>query len=113
TYLSAERPIIQQNNSSVEAIHYNNRSIAPLQIPTAKIPVFYRAYRAFALVLREAGQILTTSLCVGEAVVFSNRRVLHGRTAFPSTQPRLLQGCYLDHDGLLSQIAVLQRNGLY
>jgi len=113
TYLSAERPIIQQNNRSVEAIHYNNRSIAPLQLSSATIPKFYRAYRAFALLLRETGQILTTSLCGGEALVFNNRRVLHGRTAFPSNHPRLLQGCYLEHDGLLSQIAVLQRNGLY
>ena len=113
TYLSAERPIIQRSSRSVEAIHYNNRSIAPLQIPAAKIREFYRAYRAFAMILRDRAQILTTSLSAGETVVFNNRRVLHGRTAFPSNQPRLLQGCYLDHDGLLSQIAILQRNALY
>lgn len=110
TYLSAERPIIQQNNREIEAIHYNSRAMAPLQIPATNIPEFYDAYRAFATVLREHAQVLVTSLNVGDVVVFDNRRILHGRTAFSSDDPRHLQGCYLDQDGLHSQIAVLERS---
>jgi len=113
THLSAERPIIQQINGRIEAIHYNNRAIAPLRLPAATMIGFYSAYRAFALILRDSAQILTTSLRVGEVVAFDNRRILHGRTAFTSNEPRHLQGCYLEHDGLRSQIAVLQRNGLH
>src|SRR5262249_52364956 len=110
TYLSAERPLIQCSESSVEAIHYNNRAMAPLQIPAGLIPRFYRAYRTFAMILREPAQTLTTTLSEGDAVVFNNRRILHGRTAFPSNDRRLLQGCYLEQDGLFSQIAVLGRH---
>jgi gamma-butyrobetaine dioxygenase len=110
TYLSSERPLIQCSGRTVEAIHYNNRSMAPLQIPAEQIPPFYRAYRSFAAILHEPAQILTTSLAPSDTVVFDNRRILHGRTAFPSGERRLLQGCYLDRDGLFSRIAVLRRN---
>jgi len=113
TYLSAERPLIQCRGGTIEAIHYNNRSMAPLQISERNIPQFYRAYRTFAMILRETAQILTTSLTAGDVVVFNNRRILHGRTAFPPGDRRLLQGCYLEKDGLLSRIAVLKRNGLH
>jgi gamma-butyrobetaine dioxygenase len=109
TYLSAARPLIQCSGSTVEAIHYNNRSMAPLQIPAGNIPRFYREYRTFAMILRETTQTLTTSLSEEDAVVFNNRRILHGRTAFPPNERRLLQGCYLEHDGLLSRIAVCRR----
>jgi gamma-butyrobetaine dioxygenase len=109
TYLTARQPLIKCSGGAVEAIHYNNRSMAPLEIADGNIPQFYRAYRAFAKILRETLQTLTTSLSAGEAVVFNNRRILHGRTAFPPNDQRLLQGCYLEHDGLLSRIAVLRR----
>ena len=113
TYLSARRPLIQCSGGIVHAIHYNSRSMAPLQIPDGNVLRFYRAYRTFAMILRETAQTLTTSLSAGDAVVFNNRRILHGRTAFPPNERRLLQGCYLEHDGLSSRIAVLRRNELH
>jgi gamma-butyrobetaine hydroxylase len=114
THLWAERPIIQQSDrGSVKAIHYNSRSIAPLRLPLQDVPEFYRAYRAFARLLRDERNVISTPLTEGELVVFDNRRVLHGRTAFSSSDDRWLQGCYLDQDGLRSQIAVLKRHGLH
>jgi len=114
SYLWAERPIILQSESGhVEAVHYNSRSIAPLRLPLGKIPEFYRAYRVFAQLLRDGRHVASTPLAEGELVVFDNRRVLHGRTAFSSADARWLQGCYLDQDGLRSQIAVLKRHGLH
>ncbi len=38
----------------------------------------------------------------GELVAFDNRRVLHGRRAFKSTERRHLQGCYIDIDAIHS-----------
>jgi len=41
---------------------------------------------------------------------FNNRRVLHGRTSIPpGAGKRCLQGCYVDWDGMLSNLAVLGR----
>jgi gamma-butyrobetaine hydroxylase len=112
SHLWAERPIIQLSDCGrVEAVHYNSRSIAPLRLPLKDIPEFYRAYRAFARLLRDESLVVSTALTEGELVAFDNRRVLHGRTAFYSADARWLQGCYLDHDGLRSRIAVLKRHG--
>jgi gamma-butyrobetaine hydroxylase len=109
SHLWAERPIIQQSEDGLlEAVHYNSRSIAPLRLSPEAIPEFYRAYRAFARLLRDERHVVNTLLTEGELVAFDNRRVLHGRTAFASADGRWLQGCYLDQDGLRSHIAVLR-----
>jgi gamma-butyrobetaine dioxygenase len=78
-------------------------------MPAGEVGAYYRAYRAFGQTLRDPRYILSTFLAPGELVVFDNWRVLHGRTGFASGSPRHLQGCYLDHDGLRSNIAVLEK----
>jgi gamma-butyrobetaine dioxygenase len=108
TRLAAERPIVElDGHGTTAAIHYNSRSIAPLRVPAEQIGSFYCAYRSFALLLRDPAFVVRTALRDGEAVVFDNRRVLHGRTAFASEVPRHLQGCYLERDGLFSNLALL------
>jgi len=52
---------------------------------------------------------VSTKMEAGELVAVDNRRVLHGRTGF-SSAVRHLQGCYVDRDGLMSNIAVLERS---
>jgi len=94
----------------VSAVHYNSRSIAPLDIPAGTAPRFYAAYRRFALMLRDERFQLRTRLGDGTLVVFDNQRTLHGRTAFSSArQPRHLRGCYLSRDSVLSETALLRR----
>jgi len=109
--LYAERPLIQLSASgAVSAIHYNSRSIAPLDIPPADAPRFYDAYRRFALLMRDARFQLRTRLGDGTLVVFDNQRTLHGRTAFSSARyPRHLRGCYLSRDSVCSAAALLRR----
>ncbi len=109
-HLEAERTIIETTRDGrIAAIHYNNRSIAPLRLAADRIAEFYGAYRAFASLLWGARFPLTTRLAEGELVASNNRRVLHGRTAFFASGPRHLQGCYVDADGLQSNISVLER----
>ena len=109
--LYAERPLIQLAcDGEVTAVHYNNRSIAPLALAAREVPAFYAAYRRFATLLREPRFQLRLRLADGELVVFDNQRVLHGRTAFTSARhPRHLQGCYLTRDSVLSEVGVLRR----
>jgi gamma-butyrobetaine dioxygenase len=109
--LYAERPLIElAAGGTVIAINYNNRSIEPLQLPPAKMAAFYAAYRAFALELREPRHAMRTNLAEGALVVFDNRRVLHGRTAYASARhARHLQGCYLTRDSVVSALGVLGR----
>lgn len=109
--LYAERPLIQLSvTGNVTAVHYNNRSIAPLALTERQTRRFYSAYRHFATLMREPRFQLRTRLNAGDLVVFDNQRVLHGRTAFSSARlPRHLQGCYLSRDSVYSETALLRR----
>jgi Taurine catabolism dioxygenase TauD, TfdA family/Gamma-butyrobetaine hydroxylase-like, N-terminal len=109
--LYAERPLIQPSaRGAVTAVHYNARSIAPLNLPAREALLFYDAYRQFALLLREPRFQLRTRLGSGMLAVFDNQRILHGRTAFSSAKyPRHLRGCYLSRDSVYSETALLRR----
>jgi gamma-butyrobetaine dioxygenase len=109
--LYAERPLIQLTCSGeVSAVHYNSRSIAPLQFAAHQAAPFYSAYRQFAALLRDPRYHLQLRLGDGDLVAFDNQRTLHGRTAFSSARhPRHLRGCYLTRDSVYSEASVLRR----
>lgn len=109
--LYAERPLIQLSvRGEIAAVHYNSRSIAPLNLGARDAVEFYGAYRRFAQLLRADQYQLKMRLGAETVVVFDNQRILHGRTAFSSSrQPRHLRGCYLSRDSVLSEAAVLRR----
>jgi gamma-butyrobetaine dioxygenase len=109
--LYAERPLIQLScRGEVNAVHYNNRSIAPLRLEPRSAAGFYRAYRRFAELLREPSHQLKVALRDGDLVLFDNQRILHGRSAFSSAKhPRHLRGCYLTRDSVYSETALLRR----
>ena len=109
--LYAERPLIQLScRGEVNAVHYNNRSIAPLRIEPRAAAGFYRAYRVFAELLREPSHQLKFAMGDGDLVLFDNQRILHGRSAFSSAKhARHLRGCYLTRDSVYSEAALLRR----
>jgi gamma-butyrobetaine dioxygenase len=109
--LYAERPLIQLSCcGEVSAVHYNNRSIAPLRLAAREAREFYGAYQRFAALLRDSRFHLSCRLRDADLVVFDNQRILHGRTAFTSGQhPRHLRGCYLTRDSVYSEAALLRR----
>ncbi len=111
TDLRAATPIISTDfEGRVMAVHFNNRSMAPLDLPEDQILPWYRAYRRFASILREPAGELRLRLAPGDLVIMENNRALHGRTAFdPNRGRRHLQGCYVDKDGVESRRRVLQR----
>jgi gamma-butyrobetaine dioxygenase len=109
TALSAERPIISlDRDDEVQAVYYNNRAIAPLHLSEEEVPRFYAAYRKFAKLIRDPEFSFTLKLAGGDLVALNNRRLLHGRKSFDSRHhTRHLQGCYVDMDGLRSNLAIL------
>jgi alpha-ketoglutarate-dependent taurine dioxygenase len=109
--LYAQRPLIQLTcGGEVSAVHYNSRSIAPLQLTARDAGPFYRAYRRFAALLRDPRFQLRIMLRDGDLAVFDNQRTLHGRTAFSSARhPRHLRGCYLTRDSVYSAAGLLRR----
>ncbi|KAG7170366.1 Gamma-butyrobetaine dioxygenase-like 3 [Homarus americanus] len=102
---SALWPILCTNREGdVTEVHYNNRTMKPLQAPTHVVTPFYHAYKLFSDKLRDPASCLEFNMVPGDLVAFNNRRVLHGRTAFDATKvDRHLQGCYVDIDEAFSK----------
>lgn len=108
--LRASRPLIELDRTGeVRAVSVNNRSMEPARLAPAASARFYDAYRRFVSVLDRPDHAIEITLRPGELVAFDNRRVLHGRRAFRSTEPRHLQGCYIDIDAIRSAALVAQR----
>lgn len=94
------------------AINHSPRlDFVPL-LPLDELDVYYRARRAFAVLLTSDDFALRFRLGPGDLEMFDNRRVLHGRTAFDGRSgARHLQGCYIDRDGPDSLYRVFCRAG--
>ena len=101
--LRARRPLIDVGpDGAVRSVAVNHRSMEAPDLAAAAADEFYRGDRTFADILGADAAVAEVTLGPGDLVVFDNRRVLHGRTAFDVTGPRHLQGCYIDIDALWS-----------
>ncbi|WP_419946711.1 TauD/TfdA family dioxygenase [Candidatus Poriferisodalis sp.] len=101
--LRARRPLIElDTEGAVRAISVNNRSMEPLPADRTGTAAFYTAYRSFTRLLDGDDFAIEITLRPGELVALDNRRVLHGRRAFRSSERRHLQGCYIDIDAIRS-----------
>ena len=101
--LRATRPLIERDRGgNIRAVSVNNRSMEPVRLAPATSARFYAAYRRFVEILDRPDFAIEITLRSGELVAFDNRRVLHGRRAFRHTEPRHLQGCYVDMDAIRS-----------
>jgi alpha-ketoglutarate-dependent taurine dioxygenase len=104
----------------VTAVSYSPPFQGPLPLNTPH--EFYDALARFAALLETPAAVYAHQLCEGEAVVFDNRRVLHGRTAFEGRRfegmgdhreaggepSRWLKGCYFEGDAMASRGRVLR-----
>ncbi|KAG0713455.1 Gamma-butyrobetaine dioxygenase [Chionoecetes opilio] len=80
-------PILCTNSDGdMTEVHYNNRTMKPLQAPTHVVTPFYHAYKLYTDKLREPSSSLEFNMVPGDLVAFNNHRVLHGRTAFDTAK---------------------------
>ena len=108
-HLKSRFPIIAlSSDRELIAIHFNNRSIAPItDIPYRDMDDYYKAYRKFSSIIDDPKMSVNFKLNPGDCFIVDNTRVLHARTAYCGSCSRWLQGCYTDKDGLLSKILTL------
>jgi len=108
----------------VAYINYSPPFQAPLPLTTASDPRFLPALRKFSRFLHSPDQLFERVLTPGMAVIFDNRRVLHGRRGFRNGITggdggrgegrdedgvrRWLKGCYLEGDVLLDRLRVIR-----
>lgn len=111
---SQTKPVICVNKEgNVSEIHYNNRTLAPVQMAPHLVSAFYHALKEFAMKMRDPNSELCFNMVPGDLVAFNNRRVLHGRTSFdPTKVTRHLQGCYADIDEVFTKYRAM-RKGKY
>ncbi|KAH9972577.1 hypothetical protein BGW80DRAFT_1313559 [Lactifluus volemus] len=100
----------------ITAVSYSPPFQAPL--PRDTPPAFYDALACFAAISEAPAATYAHQLNEGDMVVFDNRRLLHGRTAFEDRdgqaggagdEPnRWLKGCYFEGDVMASHGRVLR-----
>ena len=105
-HLKSRFPMIELSaDNEIRAIHFNNRSIAPItDVPYKDMLNYYEAYRKFSKIIDDPKMAISFKLRPGESFLVDNTRVLHARTAYLNAGTRWLQGCYADKDSLLSAI---------
>jgi gamma-butyrobetaine dioxygenase len=111
TELVARRAVVAVDDTgAITGLHYSPRLDHLPLLPEAELVAYQAARRRLAELLDDPAFELRFLLRPGQVLVFSNDRVLHGRTAFdPQEGRRHLQGCYIDHDGPRSRYRVLSR----
>ncbi|MFK4484963.1 TauD/TfdA family dioxygenase [Bradyrhizobium sp. USDA 336] len=84
-------------------IRYNNRSMLGPIAPVDIVENWYDALRHFAEILRRSELNVTFKMDTGDLFIVDNHRVLHARTAFCASEPRLLEGAYAELDWMESR----------
>ena len=109
--LHSKRPMVELSpDGELIGVRFNNRSAAPFtDIPFARMPAYYQAYRHLAEIIERPENQIMFKLQSGELFIVDNTRVLHSRRGFSSGGKRWLRGCYADKDGLLSTLRVSQQ----
>ncbi len=105
-HLTAKRPVIRLDHAgNIEQISFNNYDRAPFRLPPSQEQEFYRAYTKFHDLLNDRSTWRVVRLEPGDAVLFDNWRILHGRMAY--TGRRVFIGCYHNREDFESRRRVL------
>jgi trimethyllysine dioxygenase len=107
-HLRAERPVFRHDADGVlEQVSFNNADRAPFSLPNDDMLMFYEALRAFEQRVNDQRLQWRRVNPPGDALVFDNWRVLHGRLSY--TGHRHLCGCYLNREDFMSRRRMLAR----
>ena len=101
------RTIELNRHGDIEAVHINERTMAPLDTAAELIEPVYRALREMLSLVYDVQAFVQYRLEPGQAVVMDNHRVLHARTAFKGN--RHIRQCHVDRDEFFSRLRALRR----
>ncbi|MCR9219658.1 MAG: clavaminate synthase family protein [Alphaproteobacteria bacterium] len=106
-------PLIERGRDGrVERVRFSTRLDYPPPADPETLSLFYRGRRLFHRLASDPANRIAFRIDPGAVLMMDNHRLLHGRTAFEGEGGRrLLQGCYIDHDGPDSLYRVLARDG--
>ncbi len=105
-HLCAARPVLRHDASGrLVQVSFNNADRAPLLLPAEEMEAYYRALRAFETFANDRRLQWRRVNPPGEAMLFDNWRVLHGRAAY--TGHRHMCGGYVNREDYESRRRVL------
>ena len=87
-------PILERRPDGRVHVRSSYFTMAPHRVAFARMEAFYRAYQTFFRWIAEPSHHLRFVLRPGEALVYDNHRMLHGRTSFEGD--RWVRGVYFD-----------------
>ncbi|MEQ5837933.1 gamma-butyrobetaine dioxygenase [Paraburkholderia acidicola] len=110
-HLQSRRPMIElMPDGELVGVRFNNRSASAIvDVPYDDMDDYYRAYRRMGELIDAPEMQVAFKLQPGESFIVDNTRVLHARRGYSGEGSRWLQGCYADKDGLLSKLAVVEK----
>jgi trimethyllysine dioxygenase len=104
--LRAARPVFRHGaDGMLEQVSFNNADRAPFTLPFDEMQRFYDALRSLERRLDDARLQWRRVNPPGDAMLFDNWRVLHGRLSY--TGDRHLCGCYINREDYLSRRRLL------
>jgi trimethyllysine dioxygenase len=102
-HLMSSRPVFRYDQTGeLVQVSFNNGDRAPFLLHPDEQRAFYDALRAFEELANDERLQWVHVLQPGEAMLFDNWRVLHGRKAYSGT--RTLCGAYLNHEDFESRL---------
>ena len=109
-HMVAHAPVIAvDHDGDLCGVRFHERSMGTVDIADHLIDEYYRALIEFAVRIRSSEFQWEHALRPGEAIVFDNQRVLHGRTGFDGDPGRRhLRLCTVDRDQVHSSLRLLR-----
>lgn len=109
-HLRAEAPVVALDAAGrICGIRFHERAMDTLRLDPDDAERFYRALSLFARIVRGDEFTYRRRLAAGEAFVYDNQRVLHGRSAITgATSRRHLRLCTVDRDQVHSRLRRLR-----
>jgi trimethyllysine dioxygenase len=106
SHLRSARPVFRHDHTGrLVQVSYNNYDRAPFLLEESDQLAFYDAVRAFETIAGDPAMQWRHVLQPGEALLFDNWRVLHGRAAFSGD--RRMCGGYLNREDVESRLRTL------
>lgn len=99
--LKATHPIFREISGELVQVCFNNYDRDAVRLPDDDMEKLYTGIRQVDQALNNKANQWRHVLNTGEALIFDNWRVLHGRTAYRGA--RQMTGAYLNHEDLLSR----------
>jgi trimethyllysine dioxygenase len=108
SHLMAARPVLRHDrDGELVQVSFNNADRAPFLLPHDEMLALYAALRAFDALTNDRRLQWRHVLAPGEAMLFDNWRVLHGRAAY--TGARTMCGAYVNREDFESRLRLADR----